>query len=79
MNEFDLARLERTKRRIVTDPNRISAEGPSRNPSHCHEYEPQKPAHTPERRAAILAAMDKMEVVLNGDKMGKAIRVETLA
>lgn len=76
MNEFDLAKLERTKRRIVSDPNRVGAEGPSRNPAHCHDYGPAKPAHTPERRAAILEAMGKMEAILNVDK---TIRVETLA
>jgi hypothetical protein len=70
LNEFDLARLERTKRRIVTDPNRISAEGPSRNPAHCHDYGPDKPLHTPERRAAIRAAVEKIGERFNASHMG---------
>lgn len=76
MNEFDLARLERTKRRIVSDPNRVGAEGPSRNPAHCHDYGPAKPAHTPERWAAIRGAIGKMEGLCGVDK---TVRVETLA
>lgn len=64
MNEFEQARLERTRRRVVTDSNRTSSEGPSRNPAHCHDYAPQP---RPNSRARILAAMDQMEAILNGD------------
>lgn len=73
MNEFDLARLERTKRRIVSDPNRLSNEGPTRNPAHCHDYGPEPKTNN---RARILAAMEQMEVKLG---MDKAISVEALA
>lgn len=66
MNAWDQARLERVGRRTVSDSNRVGGEGDCRNPTYCHDYPPQKPAHSPERRAAIQAAMGKMEAALNG-------------
>lgn len=69
MNEFDKARLERKSRRIVSDPNRASGEGPTRNPAHCHDYGPRERLHTPERAAAIRAAVDLYGERLNGGQL----------
>lgn len=69
MNEFDKAALERKTRRIVSDPNRSSGEGPTRNPAWCHDYGQREPLHTPERAAAIRAAVDLYGEKLNGGQL----------
>lgn len=76
MNEFDRARVERARRPVIADGNRVRTEGPSRWPSQCHDYGPREPQHTPERRAAILGAIEKMEEI---SRVDKTICVETLA
>lgn len=64
MNEFDRARLQRDKKRYISDGNRTITEGSRPDPRYCHEYAPRKTV-SPELAVRIEVAMGKMECQLS--------------
>lgn len=62
MNAWEQARNKRARRRTESP----TYTGMQADPRHCHDYPPEPPRHTPERKAAIVKALDAMEEKLNG-------------